>query len=325
METGLVTWPCIEDDLQTIASRASDIGIESLEIPTNPIDQESVGTDTTVFDATRGAAEPAYARELKDTIESEGVNIRVLSYHNVNPLSADENTRKRHHDHLKNVIESASNMDISIVSTHIGRDPEKPLRDAIEEAKEVWPELLEFAESHQVQIAIENASLDHIYPHGSNLFYNPYAWNELFTTFDSDYFGLNYDPSHLYYLGIDHIEPIERFSDRIISVHTKDTEIREDRLNELGVLTQRGMVEDHWWRYRLPGFGEIDWSEFIKTLHDTGYDGTVSIEHEDATFGFMYDPGCSPPENPKEREEAIELFWNGVEFSYETVSSPLLN
>jgi len=44
-----------------------------------------------------------------------------------------------------------------------------------------------------------------------------------------------------------------------------------------------------WWRYRIPGQGDINWSKFISTLYQVGYDGTISIEHEDPVWSGTLD------------------------------------
>ena len=44
------------------------------------------------------------------------------------------------------------------------------------------------------------------------------------------------------------------------------------------------MLEGGWWRYVIPGFGEIDWGRFILALREIGYDGVISVEHEDRAF-----------------------------------------
>ena len=61
-------------------------------------------------------------------------------------------------------------------------------------------------------------------------------------------------------------------------VHLKDTEINDDRLSKVGT-HGRG-----WWRYRLPGFGCLDWWKFFAILNEENYIGNAVIEHEDPVF-----------------------------------------
>ena len=48
-----------------------------------------------------------------------------------------------------------------------------------------------------------------------------------------------------------------------------------------GAQTERG----EWWRYRLPGFGVVDWPKYLDTLYQVGFDGVISVEHEDNVWG----------------------------------------
>ena len=86
------------------------------------------------------------------------------------------------------------------------------------------------------------------------------------------------DPSHLAWLGIDYVKAVRDFGTRIFHVHAKDTEVDHDKLHTNGIYTPG------WWRYRIPGMGDIDWDKFFTALLETGFDGGVAIEHEDPVF-----------------------------------------
>ena len=88
-----------------------------------------------------------------------------------------------------------------------------------------------------------------------------------------------YDPSHLVWEMMDPYEPILRYKDKIFHVHGKDTEVNRHRLNYTGILSDYS-----WWRYRVPGLGEIDWNKIVSNLYEIGYDGVISIEHEDPVW-----------------------------------------
>ena len=80
---------------------------------------------------------------------------------------------------------------------------------------------------------------------------------------------------------------LREFAPRIYHVHAKDTEIIADGLYEYGVLgrifTDR-QRSSGWWRYRLPGYGVVNWRQVLAALCEHGYDGAVSIEHEDPIY-----------------------------------------
>jgi len=79
---------------------------------------------------------------------------------------------------------------------------------------------------------------------------------------------------------LDPYEPLYRFKEKLLLIHAKDTEILRPVPAEKGILT-----DFSWWRYRVPGWGEIDWRKFLSILGETGYGGYLSIEHEDPLFG----------------------------------------
>ena len=66
---------------------------------------------------------------------------------------------------------------------------------------------------------------------------------------------------------------------RIFHTHAKDTLVDKAKRANVGV------YGDGWWRYVIPGFGNIDWGEYIAHLRVNGYDGVLSIEHEDGSQG----------------------------------------
>ena len=147
------------------------------------------------------------------------------------------------------------------------------LDKALNEYKKVFEDLVKFAEDRGVKIAIENCPMG-----GWNLAFSPSMWNVLFELIPTDHLGLNFDPSHLVWQFIDYIKAIRDFRNKIFHVHAKDTEILYDKLADGGIYS-RG-----WWRYRIPGWGEIDWRVLISTLLESGYDFVLSIEHEDPIF-----------------------------------------
>jgi sugar phosphate isomerase/epimerase len=184
---------------------------------------------------------------------------------------------------LKMMITAAQALDIEVVSTFIGRDPALPLIENIALAKQTWTELLPFAKEYGVKIAIENCPMMYEWPGGLNIAYAPETWEVLFDYLDphGEILGLNFDPSHLLWLGIDYIAALKKFAPRVMRVQAKDAEILPDKLNQVGVLG------DGWWRYRLPGLGQVNWGSFIDTVYELELAEKVlaiSIEHEDPVW-----------------------------------------
>ncbi len=98
--------------------------------------------------------------------------------------------------------------------------------------------------------------------------------------------GCNYDPSHMFWQGIDPIAAIRVLGDCIFHVHAKDTQIYERNLPKTGVLDTKSYTDEksRAWIFRTCGYGHGEewWKEFVSTLRMFGYDYVLSIEHEDS-------------------------------------------
>lgn len=116
------------------------------------------------------------------------------------------------------------------------------------------------------------------WPNDANIAVAPSLWREMFSLVPSEVLGINLDPSHLVWQGIDIAHAVRELAGRLWLVQAKDTE----RLP--GVLADEGMLTLRWWRHRLPGHGEIDWVGFFSSLDEVGYDGPVIVEHEDSLW-----------------------------------------
>jgi sugar phosphate isomerase/epimerase len=95
-------------------------------------------------------------------------------------------------------------------------------------------------------------------------------------------FGFNYDPSHLGYQGVDYVEFLYKFSDRIFHVHIKDAKW-SDKLKEAGVFGGHTSFGDRrrFWDFASPGRGDTDFEEIFRALNRINYNGPLSVEWED--------------------------------------------
>jgi len=219
---------------------------------------------------------------VRDVLERHGLEISSLAYY-PNNLDPDPATRRAANSHLKKVIDAAAKLGVPTVGTFAGRDKTRNVPENFREFRKVWPRLVDHAESLGVQIAIENCPMIFSWdewPGGTNLASTPAAWDEMFSIVPSPSFGLNLDPSHLVWLMIDYERAVRDYASRILHVHAKDMEIDRDGLYRNGTLSL-GMG---WQIPRLPGLGQVDWSRFLAALYRVGYDGVVSVEHEDRSF-----------------------------------------
>jgi sugar phosphate isomerase/epimerase len=132
------------------------------------------------------------------------------------------------------------------------------------------------AAAPSLAIAIEN------WPGPGNDFIatTPAGWRKLFGLIANPRLGVEFDPSHLIRLGVDVYAAYDGVKDRVKIIHAKDASIDASRLQDVGY---HGAG---WWRYRLPGKGLLDWTKFLAHARSAGFDGSISVEHEDADFGW---------------------------------------
>jgi len=139
-----------------------------------------------------------------------------------------------------------------------------------------WTKRAKFAANHGVKIAIEM--------HPGYAVYSPETMLRLREACGPT-IGCNYDPSHMFWQGIDPIKAIRVLGDSIFHVHAKDTQIYDANLPLSGVLDMKQYTDERnrAWIFRTCGYGHGAewWKEFVSTLRMFGYDYVLSIEHED--------------------------------------------
>ena len=224
----------------------------------------------------------AEAAEILGLCRAKGVEISALAFY-PNPMDGDLAKRQASIDHLTKVIAASAKLGVGRVTTFIGRDQTKTIEENLELFKQIWPPIIAYAESLGVQVAIENCPMlfgRDQWPGGQNLATSPRIWRQMFEIIPSRYFGLNFDPSHFVWQGMDYIRPLYEFKDRLFHVHFKDIKMFPDRLNEVGVLA----YPLDYMTPKLPGLGDVNWAKFVSALTDIGYDGYACIEVEDRAF-----------------------------------------
>ena len=140
-----------------------------------------------------------------------------------------------------------------------------------------WIERGRFAADHGVRVAIEM--------HPGFVVYSPETMLRL-RGIAGPSVGCNYDPSHMFWQGIDPIAAIRVLGNAIFHVHAKDTQMYAANLPRTGVLDTKPYTDERHrgWIFRTCGYGHDAgwWKEFVSTLRILGYDGVLSIEHEDS-------------------------------------------
>jgi sugar phosphate isomerase/epimerase len=209
-----------------------------------------------------------------------GVAISGLGYY-PNPLDPNPDHRTTVVEHLTKVIRAAGLLGVPVVNTFIGRDPAQSVEANLTVLRHVWDPLVALAKSTGVKIGIEHCPMmfsDNEWPGGKNVASTPAVWRKLFEFYPDGTLGLNFDPSHLIWQGIDCARALREFGKHLVHVHAKDERIDHEKLYEVGVM---GLG---WHQPKLPGLGDVKWGEFFAALTDTGYAGPVCIEVEDRAY-----------------------------------------
>ena len=268
MYVGILTGPFGDEPLEVVAAFAGQYGFGGLEIATGP---GSKHIDTNHF----GQKEADAVRQL---MEKRNLQISALAAFS-NITDGNPENRAKNIETLHNGISAASLLGVDTVTMLAGLPPagKDRFRTIEEDCAKILPPLLEYAESKGVRLAMENWYATNI----QNLAH----WDRLFEVVPHKNLGLNFDPSHLCWQDIDYIFAVEKYASRIFHSHGKDTEINDMMKRSVG---NQG---DGWWRYVIPGLGRIKWGEYIATLRRNGYNGVISIEHEDSAIereeGFL--------------------------------------
>ncbi|MBA3329555.1 MAG: sugar phosphate isomerase/epimerase [Actinobacteria bacterium] len=279
MKLGLLTAAFPDLTLEEVAGWAAGAGFEALEIACWPASTGEQRRYAGVVHIDVDAFDPDTVGE---TLDRHGLEISALAYY-PNNLHPDDEHRGEVNGHLRKVVDAAQRLGVDTVGTFVGNDKDRPLPENLRRFREIWPPLVEHAGERGVRIAIENCPMMFSYdewPGGTNLAWSPAIWDELFSAIPAENFGLNLDPSHLVWLMIDYERAVYDYAGRIFHAHAKDMEIRREGLYRHGTFSA-GMG---WQVPRLPGLGEVRWERFVAALSAVGYDGVVSVEHEDRRF-----------------------------------------
>ncbi len=235
-------------------------------------------------------------KTFQQKLQDNGFTISALSCHG-NPLHPDPEVRKGYQETNRKTILLAQKLSVPVVIDFSGCPgdhenakfpnwvtcPWPPeYLDILEwqwdkQVTPYWTERARFAKDHGVKIAIEM--------HPGFVVYSPETMLRL-RAIAGDAVGCNYDPSHMFWQGIDPIAAIRLLGDSIYHVHAKDTQMYSRNLPLTGVLDTKKYTDERHrsWIFRTCGYGHGAewWKEFVSTLRMFGYDYVLSVEHEDS-------------------------------------------
>ena len=153
--------------------------------------------------------------------------------------------------------------------------------EAFETFTHQWNPILDVARDTGVRFACE--------VHPGQMAFDLYSAEAVLDAFHGrEEFGFTFDPSHLHWQGVDPVEFLRRFPDRIYHVHVKDAILTLDG--------RAGVLAGYWpsgdrragWQFRSPGHGGIDWPAILRTLNEIGYDGPIAIDWHDPGMDREY-------------------------------------
>jgi sugar phosphate isomerase/epimerase len=281
MKLGFVSAILPELEFEALVDYAASCGYASLEVccwPYGKAERRYAGVthiDVDTLDQQKAAGINSYLR-------NKGIEISALGYY-PNPLDPDVEKSRFFISHIKKVIDASAMLGINKINTFIGRDKNRSVDENFEIFKSVWKPLVQYAESKKVRVGIENCPMIFTrdeWPGGNNLATTPAIWRRMFSEIQSEYFGLNYDPSHLLWLQIDYTKPLYEFRDKIFHVHLKDAVVYREKLDDVGIMA----MPNDFHSPKIPGQGDINWGKFFSALNDIRYDGPVCVEVEDRAF-----------------------------------------
>lgn len=294
-----------------IAAFAERIGFRSLELSAWP--HSSLNPDKVT---------KSELSAMRKDLEARDIELSALGYY-PNYLAPDAHEAQEALRYLGKVVDLAGDIGVPVVATFAGRNPELSVEDNLPAFKETFSRICEQAERRNVKIALENCPMMNRFSmKGENIAFSPEIWRVLFQLVPSANLGLELDPSHCVWQGIDYVKAVKEFGPKIFHVHAKDMEIRRDLLADSGIygvaLTRFAGLGHGWWRARTPGWGEVDWAKLITALIEVGYKGNLDIEHEDDVFAESTKLASEIHEEDIVASYGTEM--KGLELGYKTLA-----
>ena len=276
----------LEDALKYL----SDLGVDSLEIGAG-------GYPGKVhLDPKEYLENPAKAEEFKELLKKYNLKLSALACHG-NPVHPNKEIAAKFHNEFVDAMKVAVMLGVDTIIGFSGCPGDCANSENPNWVTCAWPpdylKILEWQWNEVVipywkdtakladEIGIKKIAFE---MHPGFCVYNPETLLKLRNAV-GDIIGANFDPSHLFWQGIDPCEAIKTLQSAIYHFHAKDTKIDKVNTAKNGFLDTKGYgnILGRSWVFRTVGYGhgkEV-WNNIISTLKAVGYDGAISIEHED--------------------------------------------
>lgn len=272
---------------------AKQMGYEGLEIAT-----------WGQIDVHRAATDPTYVANLKDTLEKYNLGCWALGAHlagqcvgdqwdqRLNGFAPDSLSGKPDEirawaiEEMKITARAAKAMGCKVVTGFMGspiwkywysfpQTTEQMIEDGFQEIKKLWMPILDVFDECNVKFAHEI--------HPAEIAFDYYSTKKLLEVFDyRTTLGINFDPSHLIWQGVNPSIFLYDFIERVYHVHIKDAAVNLDGRNGiLGSHLSFG-APNRGWNFVSPGHGDVDFDKIIRILNYSKYEGPLSVEWEDS-------------------------------------------
>ena len=241
-------------------------------------------------------ADSGFARDYLTRLRDAGLSISALSCHG-NPIHPDSSIATRDHKVFLRTVKLAELLAVPVVVTFSGCPGGSAGDSTPHWITTSWPP--EYSDSLQwqweqrliphwsqaVRVAADSGVKIALEAHPGFCVYNTETLLRLRAATGPS-LGINLDPSHLWWQGMDICQTIEALYGSIFHVHAKDVSLNGAMIARNGVLDTKSYREmaQRSWLFRSVGWGhgESDWKAIISALRLAGYDYVISIEHEDA-------------------------------------------
>jgi sugar phosphate isomerase/epimerase len=291
MKLGLLTEPYLARPLGAVLPELAELGVEAVELGTGNYPGDAHCRLDQLLD------NPSAQAALIELVQQNGMTISALSQQG-NPLHPRRDIAARAHDVWRQTVRLAAQLEVPVVNAFSGcpGDSDRAIfpnwvtcawpTEYLDLLDWQWREKLVPYWTREARFAAEQGVKVGVEMHPGFVVYNPTTLLELRLR-AGDSIGANFDPSHLFWQGIDPVEAIALLADEgaIFHVHAKDTELVASWIRKKGVLDTVPLrdVEHRAWSFRAVGLGhgEEVWDAIVGALVRSGYDYVISIEHED--------------------------------------------
>lgn len=302
MRLGVFTVLFNERPLEEVASYVASLGYEAVEL--------AAWKSSNHFDVDQAIASPDYRAKLAKTLSAHGLEVSAISNHLegrliLGPLDETSDAWAPTKDpdekvaygvqRMKDTARAAAAIGVQTVVGFTGSnvwdkwysfppEAEVAYERAWELFAERWDSILDVFEQEGVRFALE--------VHPGEIAYNIETTERLLAALDRrPSFGLNFDPSHFVWQLIDPVLFLHEFADRIYHAHAKDAELPRHAVARSGVIPNGSWTRhDRGFRFRVPGWGDVEWRRVLTALLEVGYDDVLSFEHEDPVMSR--EDGC---------------------------------